>query len=201
MKRAFASWLVIAATSVAAVAGAQPAKSEAQKPPAAGAADEKQPEATKPEEKKPEAAKPEEKKPEAAKPEEKKPEAASADAKPAAEPKAPGKTTRTIGYVIESVGLAGVAAGAILRVMASGKHGTIDAHCDSSRVCDQTGMDAVNSASNLQTAAFASLIGGMALLGTGIILVVTHPGAGGASAAVAPTVLHGGGGLSVAGKF
>jgi hypothetical protein len=195
---------VIAVMLLGSIAIAQPTKSEAQPPAKAGA--EEAPQATKPAEK----AAPAETKPDSAPPAAKsdaapaetKPAAAPAETKPVApEPPHPGSTVKTIGYVVECVGLAGIVAGAVLKAMSSGKQSAIDAHCNADRVCDQQGMDAVSSASKLQTAGFATLAGGMAVLGVGIALVVSAPAGGGASASLRPNVVHGGAGLSVGGKF
>jgi cobalt/nickel transport system permease protein len=196
MKRAFAFGLLIAATSIGSVANGQAAPAET-KPEAA-------PPATKTETAAP-AAKPEAApattKTESAAPAAK-PEAMPAPTKPAGpEPARPGATVRTVGYVVECLGLASIIAGAVVKAMSSAKHDVIDQHCDSHRVCDQAGMDAVSSASRLQTAAFASLIGGMVAVGTGVVLVVSSPAGNGASASVQPTVLHGGAGLSLGGRF
>jgi hypothetical protein len=183
--------------SFGSVAIAQAEKSAAEPPPSAV----KAPAATKPAESPPQ---PADAKPEGAPPKaaEAKPEGAPPAAKPVqSEPPRKGSTVRTVGYVVECVGLAGIIAGAVLKAMSSAKYDVINEHCDDKRICDQTGMDAVSQASKLQAIAFGSLIGGMAALGTGIALVVSAPEGGGARASVGPAVLHGGAGLSVAGSF
>jgi hypothetical protein len=185
MNRAYASGLVVALMSVGSVAFAQPKESVPAVAPVAAPS----PAETKPPEPAPKSA-------------ETKPDAAPAVPKPPEPtPPRPRATLRTVGYVVECVGLAGIIAGAVLKSMSSAKHGVIDDHCDANRVCDQAGLDAVSSASKLQTAAFASLGGGLVALGAGIALVVSNPEGGGASASLRPTALRGGGGLSVGGRF
>jgi hypothetical protein len=185
MKRAFAFGLVISVTSIGSVATAEPTQSVTSAAPEPAQA----PAATKASEPLPQ------------------PASAKADSTPPAakpagpEPARPGATVRTVGYVVECVGMAGIIAGAVVKAMSSAKHDVIDVHCDASRVCDQTGLDATSAASKLQTAAFASLVGGIAALGVGIALVVSSPEGGAPHASLGPAVVHGGAGLGISGGF
>ena len=112
-----------------------------------------------------------------------------------------GATNRTVGYVLGGLGVAGIVGGAIAKGMALAKQSDIDAHCNANKACDQVGMDAVSAGSALQTAGYASMLVGAAALGAGIVLVVSNPAGGAASAVMQPVVLHGGAGLSFAGRF
>jgi hypothetical protein len=230
MTRAYAWGLVIAAVSIGSAANAAPPKPATQ-PVAASAPekDPSAPKPTEPAPK-PETAKPdaapaatETAKPDAApaatetakpdavatkaaeavpKPETAKPDAAPAATEPVkTEPPRSGSTVKTVGYVIECVGLGAIIVGAVMKSLSSAKFDTIGEHCDANRACDRTGMDAVSSARTFQNVGFASLIGGLAAVGTGIALVVTSPGSGEPKASMQPTVLHGGAGVSVGGRF
>lgn len=100
-----------------------------------------------------------------------------------APPPVPAPTQETSGrrkaaYAIGAVGLAGLAAGAITGGLAVGRKGVIEEHCGAAinapeDRCDPTGLDAAGS---LKTFGLVSTIGfaaGIAMLGTGIVLLVT----------------------------
>jgi hypothetical protein len=108
---------------------------------------------------------------------------------------------RTYGYVATGVGAAGLLVGLVTRGLALGKKGTIADHCDASKFCDQTGMDAVSAASTLQTVSTVSLLVGVAGLGTGAFLVLSNPTPSESQTTLRPMVLGGGAGLSFRRSF
>ncbi len=90
-----------------------------------------------------------------------------------------GKTSgRRMGaYVVGGIGIAGVAVGAVTGAMVFGKKGTITGNCHGATGtdCNQTGLDAVNSAKGLGTVSTIAFIAGGAAVVTGVILFATEP--------------------------
>jgi hypothetical protein len=105
-----------------------------------------------------------------------------------------GSGARTAGIVIVSLGGVATIVGVSTRLVALGQQPIIDTHCDVTRACDQTGMDAVSSARTLQTVSTVSLVVGLAGVGTGIVLIVSRRPE--SQATLQPLVLPAGGGLA-----
>ena len=110
------------------------------------------------------------------------------------------RDARTFGYVVGAVGVASLAFGVVTRVMALNKKSTIDDHCSAARVCDRTGIDAVTSAQDLQTASTVTLAVGAGGIATGALLILLNPSKP-ETQALAPTILPGGAGLTVTRSF
>lgn len=88
---------------------------------------------------------------------------------------------RAATYAIGAAGLAGLAVGGILGGLVVGQKGTIDAHCGAGvgskddTACDQTGLDAANSARGLGLGSTIALAAGGAALGAAVVLFLTEP--------------------------
>jgi hypothetical protein len=89
--------------------------------------------------------------------------------------------------------------GVSTRLVALAQQTTIDTHCDTTRACDRTGMDAVSTARTLQTVSTVSLVVGLAMVGTGIVLIVSKRPE--SQATLHPLVLPAGGGLALRRSF
>jgi hypothetical protein len=127
------------------------------------------------------------------------PKQASASPRAAGQPRA---DTKTLGYVVGGVGVAGIGAALVLGGVALGKKDTLsEDHCNAeTRTCDsQKGVDAASSGATLATASTVSFIVGAAAVGVGAYFILTsgesHSTAVGASAAV------GGGSIRLVHRF
>nr|HMR05253.1 hypothetical protein [Polyangiaceae bacterium] len=78
----------------------------------------------------------------------------------------------TLAYVLGGVGIAGVAVGSITGVMVLGKKSTVDEHCRGVQ-CDQTGLDAADSASTLGLISTVGFGIGAVGLGAATVLLLT----------------------------
>lgn len=91
------------------------------------------------------------------------PNAEAAPETPGAE-QASGSGNRTLGWVLGSVGVAGLAVGAVTGMMVLDKKSTVDENCDADKRCNQTGADAAESGRTLGTVSGVSfVVGGLAL--------------------------------------
>jgi hypothetical protein len=126
------------------------------------------------------------------------PPARDAPAPPAPVPRG-GSGARTAGIVLVSLGGVATIAGIATRLAAFAQEPVIDTHCDATRACDKTGMDAVSRAKTLQTVSTVSLIAGLAGVGTGVVLIVS--GRRPSQATLHPLILPAGGGLAVERSF
>jgi tetratricopeptide (TPR) repeat protein len=88
--------------------------------------------------------------------------------KPPVVQSAPVRRYKTATVVATAIGSAGLAAGIVMRILAFNQKDKMDAHCDSSKACDEIGMDAVSKADALQTQSTIYFLIGIAGLGTGI---------------------------------
>lgn len=88
------------------------------------------------------------------------------------EPRRPGGR-RTAGIVVASVGAASALFGALSGLYVVDQKQNADKHCDGQRVCDATGMTAVENGRRWASLSTASLIIGAAGLGFGLALALT----------------------------
>lgn len=85
-----------------------------------------------------------------------------------------GGSTRTLGYVVGGVGVAGIGTALVVGGLVLGKKGTVADHCSSaSRSCDQEGLDAVSSGATLSTVSTVSFVIGAVATGVGVYFIVT----------------------------
>lgn len=105
----------------------------------------------------------------------------------------------TLGYVLGGVGIAGVAAGIATGLLINDRQQLVDENCEGN-LCTQTGLDAASEGRTLLIANAAAWAVGIAGLGVGGYLVLSHD-SGGGSQSVGILSLPGGAGLSLRGKF
>ena len=110
-----------------------------------------------------------------------------------------GSGRRTAGYVVGGIGAAGIVVGAITGFMVLGKKSTVDDNCNAAKRCSQTGLDAADSGKTLGTVSGIGFIAGAVGLGVGTWLVLSSDGK--KETAIGPSVLPGGGGVSVKGSW
>lgn len=85
-------------------------------------------------------------------------------------------SARTAGYVIGGVGVAGIGTALVLGGLVLEKKSAVWTHCDATtRVCDQTGLDAARAGSRLSTISTISFVAGAVAAGVGAYLVITNP--------------------------
>lgn len=91
-------------------------------------------------------------------------------------PSKPSSTRRTVGYVALGVGGAGLVVGGIASALAIGKRGDINDNPNCrDNVCRPSESDLVDSYGTWRTVSSVGLIGGVALAGVGVVLVLTAP--------------------------
>jgi hypothetical protein len=83
-----------------------------------------------------------------------------------------GGSSRTLGFVLGGVGVAGLAVGSIAGVMVLGKKSTADEHCGPVD-CDQEGVNANDSGRTLGVVSTIGFVVGAASLGAGAYLILT----------------------------
>jgi hypothetical protein len=89
-----------------------------------------------------------------------------------AQPK--GKNTRTLGWILGGVGVAGLGVGAVAGGMALGKKGVTDHECDSvTKVCSQTGRDAASEGRTLALVSTVGWVAGILGVGAGAYFILT----------------------------
>lgn len=106
-----------------------------------------------------------------------------------------GSNTKTLGFAIGGVGVAGVAVGAIAGAMVLGKKSTADENCPNKLCTSQAGLDAVDSARTLKLVSNIGWAVGVLGLGAGAYFVLTS--SDGERTSVGAAALPAGGQLSV----
>ncbi len=110
-------------------------------------------------------------------------------------------TLRLVGYAVAGVGLASVVTGAVTGFIALDRKNTIEESCEKngeSYACPPEGLDAASSGKTLATVSTITTISGLALVATGVTLVLTSSSDGPAvSATIGPT----GGTVRALGRF
>lgn len=87
-----------------------------------------------------------------------------------------GSAQRTWGWVGVGVGAAGLAAGGVFALLAKSKWDEAQSdYCRSDRECTPRGVELVDEARGLGNIATVASVAGVAVLGTGIVLVLTSP--------------------------
>lgn len=124
---------------------------------------------------------------------------AGASSKPSGHSRA---DTRTLGYVVGGVGVAGIGTALVLGAVALGKKDTLsDDHCNAeTRTCDsQKGVDAASSGATLATASTVTFIVGAAAVGVGAYFILTSGESN--STAVGASAAMGGGSIRLVHRF
>lgn len=96
-----------------------------------------------------------------------------------------GSGQRTIGLVVGGVGIVGIGVGSFFGLRAKSKNDDSKAHCPNDpNVCDAVGTELRNDAKSAAGLSTAFMIGGGALLATGIVVFLTAPSGSGKEARV-----------------
>lgn len=82
---------------------------------------------------------------------------------------------RTIGFVVADVGGVALVGGTIFGVWSLARAGTYRSHCDGQNVCDQDGFDAASDLKWMTPLSTVLVVGGAALVATGLVLYFTAP--------------------------
>jgi hypothetical protein len=88
---------------------------------------------------------------------------------------------RVASYVVGGVGIAGIAAGAVMGGLVFAKKGTIQEHCGAGihvkddAACDPTGLAATSSARAMALGSTVGIAAGLTALGAGLVLYLTEP--------------------------
>jgi len=128
------------------------------------------------------------------------PAVAPAPAEPGvAPPPETGGGGRTVGWVLGSAGVAGIALGAVTGVLALDRAATVKSHCPG-EACDPQGLDAASQGKWLAPTSTVAFIAGGALLAAGAYFVFfgRSPSSG---VALAPTAGPGRAGAALSGEF
>jgi hypothetical protein len=83
-------------------------------------------------------------------------------------------STRTAGWVMGGIGVAGVAVGSVAGILTLSHKGTVNDHCNAgTKVCDQTGYDAAQSGKTLGLITTTGLVAGALGIGIGGYLLLS----------------------------
>lgn len=105
---------------------------------------------------------------------------------------------RTAGWIVIGVGAASLLVGGITGVMTLDRASTVEDHCDGNLACDSEGADAARSGSTLSTISTITVIGGLAAVAGGTLLVLTSPSK---KTALAPSFSPSSAGLALTRSF
>lgn len=111
----------------------------------------------------------------------------------------PSSDRRTAGFILGGVGVAGLALGGIAGALTFSKTSDVEAMCPNPDRCTIEGVEIADSARTFGMVSTVSFIAGAALVGAGVVLVVT--GKPSTETAFAPVVLPGGAGLFAQRRF
>ncbi len=112
-----------------------------------------------------------------------------------------GSSTRTWGYVIGGVGIAGLGLATATGIVMSGKKSTVDAHCHADKVCDSVGYDAAQSGQRLQPFYLTGwIVGGVGIV-AGTYLIFKPSSKSTTTAQLGAGTVSGGAGLTLSGSF
>jgi hypothetical protein len=121
-----------------------------------------------------------------------------AEASPRAAGSPPSSAVRTAGFIVGGVGLASVGTSLILGALAKSKNDDANAICNGNVCPSDRGVLLAHEAGHLATASTVTFIGGMALAGGGLLMVILAPRG---SVAFQPALGPGSAGLDVQGRF
>ena len=108
--------------------------------------------------------------------------------------------TKTIGWIVGGIGLAGVGTAAVSGMMLVGVKRTVSDNCNESKVCNQDGIDAASNGKKLLIVNTIGWAVGAVGLGVGAYLILSSPKSQPA-AVLAPSVGPGSASLSCVGHF
>lgn len=84
-----------------------------------------------------------------------------------------GSSTRTLGWVLGGVGVAGIGVGAVAGIMVLGKKNTADEACPAKQCTDKSGLEAIDAAKTFQVVSNVGWVVGVLGLGFGTYFVLT----------------------------
>jgi hypothetical protein len=84
-------------------------------------------------------------------------------------------STRTLGFVLGGVGIAGIAVGVATGLMTLDRKNTVESLCPDKRCATRAGLDAASQGKTLSLASTLAFAGGAAALGLGAVFVLTSP--------------------------
>jgi hypothetical protein len=119
-------------------------------------------------------------------------------------PAAPPPSTsgkRIAGFVLGSIGVAGLGAGAVTGVMALSKKSELEKECPNPMMCNSQGVAKASQGKTLSLVSTASLIAGGVAVGVGVILVVTGGNEEKPATTVGLSPLPGGAAIGLGGSF
>jgi hypothetical protein len=111
-----------------------------------------------------------------------------------------GSLGRTLGFVAGGLGIAGFVTAGVTGGLLLSRDAQIRANCPQNK-CNAAGWEAAQSTGPLLTVNTVGFIAGIAGVGAGLALLLSTGGDDAPKAAIAPAILPGGGGASVAGRF
>jgi tetratricopeptide (TPR) repeat protein len=129
---------------------------------------------------------------------------ATATATATATTPASSSSRRTAGIVVAAVGAGGIGASLVLGWLASSKNSDANDLCSGQACTSDRGVSLAHDAGTFATGATIAFVGGAALVGVGVALVLTAPHAGSPaspSVALAPEAAPSGATLSLRGRF
>jgi hypothetical protein len=108
------------------------------------------------------------------------------------------KSTRTAGWVMGGIGVAGLAVGGVAGILTLGHKSTVDDNCNANtKTCNSTGYDAAQSGKTLGLITTTGLIVGAVGIGVGAYLILSNGSAGETHTVVTAGWMGGGTGLSL----
>jgi hypothetical protein len=96
-------------------------------------------------------------------------------------PPPPKHSSRTAGWVVGGLGVAGLGVGAVAGILTLGKKGTVDDNCNANKLCNAEGYDAAQSGKTLGMVTTAGLIAGTIGVGVGAYLLLSRDTSSGAA--------------------
>jgi hypothetical protein len=107
-------------------------------------------------------------------------------------------SSRTAGWVMGGIGVAGLVVGGVAGILTLGHKSTVDDNCNAmSKLCSQTGYDAAQSGKTWGLITTTGLVVGALGVGTGAYLLLSSNGPAEAHAAVSAGWMEGGTGISL----
>jgi hypothetical protein len=107
-----------------------------------------------------------------------------------------GASSRTAGWIMGGIGVAGLAVGSVAGILTLGHKSTVDDNCDANKVCNPTGYDAAQSGKTLGLITTTGLVVGAVGLGLGAYFLLSS-GPGEAHTAIAAGAVRGVPGVSL----
>jgi hypothetical protein len=125
------------------------------------------------------------------------PASSSSGSRPPEQPARGGSSSRTLGFALGGVGIAGLGVAAITSLMVVNKKSAVDAGCAADKSCTSAGLDAAHAGRTLEIVSNVGWVVGAAALGAGAYFLLTSGPSSQPSTAVALLPNPAGGQLSL----